>query len=121
MRTEVDRLIDRARGDPNYVAFLLIERPYIRSALLARGTPLDTVDRTLTFPVTIGNAFHDDLIELELWMSSLSPNDRELLERWSMREDVSPAYGRAYVRRVKSLLRDHARQQKERADGEASS
>lgn len=105
----VESLIDSLKGDPAYVKFLLVERPYIRSALLARGAFLSSEDRVDAFPSSVGNPFHNDIIELEMWLSSLSPQDRSLLISWAAQEDASPTFGWASIRRVNALVKERAK------------
>lgn len=108
----IERLIDGLRGDPAYVKFLLIERPYIRSALMPRSPFLSSEDRVDAYPTTIGNPLHNDIIELEMWLNSLSPQDRSLLLSWASREDRAPSFGWASIRRVNALLAQRARSDK---------
>ncbi len=79
----VDSLIDKLCGDPEYVKFLLVERPRIRSAIEARPPLPDEESRVEAFSTTIGNPLHNELIELEQWLDSLAPQDRDLLLDWA--------------------------------------
>lgn len=101
----VDSLIDRLDGDPGYIRFLLVERPYIRSALLARGVCMDEEARTLAYPSTIGNALHNDLIEIEQWLDSLAPRDRRLILDWAEGQSSRPSFGGSQMGRINRLVK----------------
>jgi hypothetical protein len=79
----VDTLVDTLGGDPQYVKFLLVERPYIKAALVRMTAVIDEEARLLAYPSSVGNALHNDIIELETWLACLSKQDREVLEEWA--------------------------------------
>jgi hypothetical protein len=79
----VENLVASLGGDPNYVKFLLVERPRIRSAMDAMPMPLDEEDRVDAFSTALGNSLHHDLIDLETWLCTLTDSDRCLLQDWA--------------------------------------
>ncbi len=86
-RTEVD---DPAKYTSHYVRRLLAERHHIRAKLENQGgsviltaTSRVDADRDIDYSGQIGNPFHLDLIELEMWMSELTKGERDALEAWS--------------------------------------
>jgi hypothetical protein len=100
----VDSIIDRVGGDPGYIRFLLVERPYIRSALTARGVFLDEEARTLAYPSTIGNSLHNDIIAIESWLETLSPQDQKLIDDWASRQTAKPVFGGTQMGRIYRLI-----------------
>lgn len=104
----VENLVYKIAGDPDYIRFLLVERPYIRSALLARGQIYDQEVRNESYSSVIGNNLHNDIIELEAWLDTLRPQDRQMLEAWAERAEGKPYFGRAYMRRVHTLVNKYA-------------
>lgn len=106
----ISNLIERLAGNPDYIKFLLVERPYIRSAMLSRSPLIDSEDRVSSYSVSLGNALHNDLIELDLWLDTLSPQDRALLADWAEREEGKQVYGVAKMRRVGKLLKKYGDQ-----------
>lgn len=100
----VDSIIDSLGGDPGYIKFLLAERPYIRSALMARGVCFDEEARTLAYPTSIGNSLHNDLIEIERWLTTLSPQDKDLLNGWASGSTARPAFGGTQLGRINRLI-----------------
>jgi hypothetical protein len=116
----VEDLVFKIAGDPDYIRFLLVERPYIRSALLARGQIYDQEQRNESYSSVIGNNLHNDIIELEQWLDTLRPSDRRMLEEWAERAEGKPYFGRAYMRRVHALVNKYAEdrdEQQERSEG----
>lgn len=115
----VDTLVESLGGDPGYVRFLLVERPYIRSAMTRMNAILDAEARSLSYSTVVGNALHNDLIELESWLRTLSPRDRNLLLRWAEGEEIRPVFGRARTastqgsRRVRRLLQQYEESRRE--------
>lgn len=107
MESEIDKIIYRISGDPSYIEFLIVEHDHIKSALEAKGPSLD-VEYLQDYPSTIGSALHCDIIELDLWLGELSPNDRELLQRYVIMQDHIPAFGRANIRHCKRLMKGFA-------------
>lgn len=79
----VDYLIDRLRGDPLYIKYLLVEYPYVRAALEAHGAAASDEDKVEAYSSSIGNALHNDIIELDQWLSTLDPNDVKALFKWA--------------------------------------
>lgn len=118
MGYNVENLVYQIAGDPDYIRFLLVERPYIRSALLARGQIYDQEQRNESYSSVIGNNLHNDIIELEAWLDTLRPQDRQMLLAWAERAEGKPYFGRAYMRRVHTLVNDYAG---ERDDAQAAS
>lgn len=105
-----ERLLDDLKGDPGYIRFLLVERSRIRSALLAPSMVFGAEAKTLAYSGSIGNALHNDIIELDSWLATLSPQDQELLLSWADNEEVRPAYGTAHFqgsRRARKLLKTY--------------
>lgn len=100
----VDSIIDQVGGSPGYIRFLLAERVYIRSALDARGVCLDEEARTLMYPTSIGNSLHNDLIEIERWIETLSSHDRRLLDGWAERLPIKPVYAGTQMGRINRLV-----------------
>lgn len=100
----IDSIIDSIEGDPRYIRFLLLNQPYIRSSLLARGVCLDEEYLTMRFSDSIGNALHLDMIEVETWLSGLDPQSQRLIAQWVV-NDRTPQepYARASVRRRRSV------------------
>lgn len=82
----IDSIVEELDGDPLYVRYLLGELPYIRSALYARGVCLDEEDRNNQHSPSIGNALHNDIIELEAWFRGLTPQDQAILTDWIVNE-----------------------------------
>lgn len=82
---------------------------------------LDVEARTLAYSTVVGNALHNDLIELESWLSTLSQQDRSLLLSWAEGEGVRPVFGRARTanaqgsRRVRRLLQQYEESRREQA------
>jgi hypothetical protein len=107
--SNVDFLLDRLSGDPAYIRFLIAERPYIRAALEARGYNYSAESRTESYPASIGNALHLDLLMLEDWLKTLSPQDRKLLQEWSETVMSAPAFSYPKIGRVRHLVREFAR------------
>lgn len=118
---DIDYVIDSITGDPDYIKFLLVERPYIRSALEAKGFEFDPVARTLAYSSGIGNALHNDVIELEIWLNGLSPQDRNLLLRWAESAGDRVSLGVASMRRIRGLISQYGESnvkiEKNQADG----
>lgn len=96
----IDSIVASIEGDPRYVRFLLLQQPYIRSALYARGVSLDEEYLTTRFSGEIGNSFHLDLIEVEVWLSEIDATSRRRIVEWVLGEP-SPHrdYSRSSVRR----------------------
>lgn len=111
MSTAIDSLVDKIGGDANYVRFLLAERPAILSALLAPAQKYNAEDKTLGYPTTVGSSLHNDIIELDQWMATLSKQDRYLLRNWALHSDIRPVFGRAQIRRVQKLIETRAETQ----------
>lgn len=104
----VDTLVFRIAGEPDYIRFLLVERPYIRSALDTAPQVYDQDDRVDMYSSSVGNALHNDIIELEEWLDTLAPQDREMLLAWGERAEGKPYFGRAFMRRVRKIVNEHA-------------
>jgi hypothetical protein len=115
----VEHLVESLRGDPLYVKFLLVELPYIRSALEARGVCLDDEYRASAYSTSVGNALHLDILDLSEWLFSLSPQDRKLLVDWAANDAPRrPAFSRARVSYKRIQRANHliVRYAKEQAD-----
>lgn len=110
----VDSLVETLRGDPLYVKYLLVELPYIRSALLARGVCLDDEYLSSSYSSSIGNSMHLDIIDLTAWLDSLSPQDREALVSWALNEAPRrPSFSHARmsykrIKRARELVNAYA-------------
>jgi hypothetical protein len=100
----IESIVFSLDGDIDYIKFLIAEQPYIRSAMLATSPPSDPEEWTGRYPNTIGNALHCDLIELEAWLETLSPIDRQILTEWANRQKAKPYFAAAKIRRVKHLI-----------------
>lgn len=100
----IESIVFSLDGDIDYIKFLIAEQPYIRSAMLANSPPSDPEEWTGRYPTTIGNALHCDLIELEAWLETLSPIDRQILTEWANRQKAKPYFAAAKIRRVKHLI-----------------
>lgn len=107
MATEAgsDGIINKIRGNPDYVKFLLIEYPRIRSALDVQALTLDEEERIARHPTSVGSALHLDLIELDEWLASLSPQDRIYIKRWISRQERAPVVGTRFI----ASYRDHSK------------
>lgn len=100
----IESIVFSLDGDIDYIKFLIAEQPYIRSAMLATSPPSDPEEWTGRYPTTIGNALHCDLIELEAWLETLAPIDRQILTEWANRQKAKPYFAAAKIRRVKHLI-----------------
>jgi hypothetical protein len=100
----IESIVFSLDGDIDYIKFLIAEQPYIRSAMLATSPPSDPEEWTGRYPTTIGNALHCDLIELEAWLGTLQPTDRQILTEWANRQKAKPYFAAAKIRRVKHLI-----------------
>jgi hypothetical protein len=118
----IDSVIDRVQGDKDYIKFLLVEAPYIRSALYARGMQFDPEYATTAYPTTIGNALHCDLIELEAWLSTQTRADVQLLLAWASHSPRSSrtAFSKPKIRRAKGIAERAAEHLEAGDDTEAS-
>lgn len=79
----VENVLADVGNDAAYVKFLIAERPYIRSALEARGVCLDEEYNAASYSSSIGSSLHCDLVEVEAWLSTLSPMEREIVTNWA--------------------------------------
>ncbi len=115
----IESIVFSLDGDIDYIKFLIAEQPYIRSAMLATSPPSDPEEWTGRYPTTIGNALHCDLIELEAWLETLSPIDREILTEWANRQKAKPYFAAAKIRRVKHLIGKFPQASRRRRSGSA--
>lgn len=104
MATSIDSIVDKIGGSPDYVVYLLAERHAILSALLAPAQRYSREDWALGYSNTIGSSLHNDIIDLDMWLATLSKQDRYLLRNWAIRSEIRPVFGRAQIRRVRSLV-----------------
>jgi len=104
----IDGLVFRIAGEPDYIKFLLVERPYIRAAVECPPQVYDQDDRVDMYSSMVGNALHNDIIELEEWLDTLSPQDRAMVLAWCERAEGKPYFGRAFMRRVRKIVNEHA-------------
>lgn len=101
----IDYIVYRLDGNPEYIKYLLAQRPYIRSAITYPPKPMDDESRADLYSSSIGGAIHCDIIELDIWLETLSHEDRSLLFSWAEKQGRKPAFGAARIRRVEVLVK----------------
>jgi len=107
----VDSLVESLSGDPSYIRFLISERPYIRAALEARSYCYDEEYRIMAYPTSVGSSLHLDLLVLEDWLKTLSPQDRKMLNDWADETKNRPSFSSPKMGRVRVLIERFAREQ----------
>ena len=100
----LEAVLAEVGDDDAYVKFLIAEGPYIRSALDARGVCFDEEYNSYKYPSSIGSSLHCDLIEVEAYLATLSPHDREVILGWARALPDKPIRWPSRLAKVSRIL-----------------
>lgn len=103
----MESVLNEVGNDEAYVKFIIAERPYIKSALEARGVCFDEEYNAGSYPSSIGSSLHCDLIEVEAWLATLSPQERETITSWAESTPEKPIRWPSRLRKVSRILRSY--------------